>query len=189
MRDNTMKKIFALLFCFLFLLTACSGKEEKPNSTFDESNAVSYVGAGEMTAINILVNSNEFLSADVFVDGHLPVDESGLIENEQGTFAPVASVEITTYAALKEMVYSTYTAETAEKLLNSPAKYAEINGKLYFNMKYDTPSQSAEASEAPEISAEISADGKYSVTVKYGSEETVMVAVDTENGIRLENIY
>ena len=184
-----MKKIFLLLFCFLFLLTACSGKEEKPSSTFDESNAVSYVGAGEMTAINILVNSNELLSAKVFVDGHLPVDESGLIENEQGTFAPVASVDVLTYSQLKEMVYSTYTAQIAEKLLNSPAKYAEINGKLYFNMKYDTPSQSDAASEAPEVSAEISPDGKYVITVKHADGETFMSAVETENGIRLENIY
>ncbi len=188
MRDKNMKKIFAILFCFLFLLTACSGKEDNPSSTFNESNAVSYVGAGEMTAINILVNSNKLLS-EVFVNGHLPVDESGLIENKQGTFAPVASVEITTYAALKEMVYSTYTTETAEKLLNEPAKYVEINGKLYFDMQYDTQEQGNAAAEVPEISAEISADGKYVVSVKYGSEETVMSAVETDEGIRLENIY
>lgn len=184
-----MKKIFLLLFCFLFLLTACSGKEETPSSTFNESNAVSYVGAGEMTAINILVNSNEFLSADVFVDNHLPVDESGLIENEQGRFAPVASVEIATYSALKEMVYSTYTAQAAEKLLNEPAKYVEINGKLYFDMQYYSQVQSNADSEAPEISAQISADGKYVISVKYGENETVMSAVETDNGIRLENIY
>ncbi len=184
-----MKKIIAILFCFLFLMTACTGKEEKPTSTFDESNAFSYVGAGEMTAINILVSSNELLSSKVFVDGHLPIDESGLLETEEGTFAPVASVDITTYAKLEEMVYSTYTQETAEKLLNSPAKYADINGRLYFNMKYDAPSQENASDEAPEVSAEISPDGKYVVTVKYGKEEILMSAVETDNGIRLENIY
>lgn len=184
-----MKKIFLILVCFLFLLTACAGNEGKPSSTFNESNAVSYVGAGEMTAINILVNSNEFLSADVFVDNHLPVDESGLIENEQGCFAPVASSEITTYSALKEMVYSTYTAQTAEKLLNEPAKYVEINGKLYFNMQYYSQVQSNADSESPEISAELSADGKYVITVKHGKTEAVMSAVETDEGIRLENIY
>ena len=184
-----MKKIIALLFCFLFLMTACTGKDEKPTSTFDEANAFSYVGAGEMTAINILVSSNEFLASEVFVDGHLPVDESGLVEHEEGTFAPVASVEISTYEKLKETVYSTYTEETAEKLLNSPAKYAEINGRLYFNMKYDAPSQGKASNETPEVSAEISPDGKYVVTVKYGKEETLMSAVETDNGIRLENIY
>lgn len=184
-----MKKIIALLFCFLFLLTACSGKEEKPTSAFDESNAFSYVGAGEMTAINILVNSNEFLSSNVFVDSHLPIDESGLIETEEGTFAPVASVEISTYEKLEEMVYSTYTVQIAEKLLNSPAKYAEINGKLYFNMKYDAPSQGDASAESPEVSAEISPHGEYVVTVKYGKEETLMSAVNTDDGIRLENIY
>ena len=184
-----MKKIIAILFCFLFLLTACTGKEEPPTSTFDESNAFSYVGAGEMTAINILVNSNAFLASEVFVDGHLPVDESGLIETAEGAFAPVASAEISTYEKLKETVYSTYTEETAEKLLNSPAKYAEINGKLYFNMKYDAPVKENASEESPEISAEISSDGKYVVTVKYSKTETLMSAVETDNGIRLEDIY
>lgn len=184
-----MKKFIALLFCFLFLLTACGGKEETPTSTFDEANALSYVGAGEMTAINILVSSNEFLSSEVFVDGHLPIDESGILETAEGTFAPVASVDIPTYTKLEEMVYSTYTEEAAKKLLNSPAKYAEINGKLYFNMKYVAPSQEKASDESPEISAEISPDGKYVVTVEYGKEEILMSAVETENGIRLEDIY
>lgn len=187
-----MKKIIALAFCLLFILTACSGKTEK-KTEINEDNLASYVGAGEMTLINILVNSNGQFANNVFGNGHLEVDETKSVTNANGTFAPVVSDKYKTLADLKSHLYSTYTQKTADELLTSPAKYVDIDGKLHMNMKY-AETTSANDWSAPVASAIIDSEGKYiiSITVKNekGKETEIEASAVSENGsLKLENIY
>lgn len=140
-----MKRTVIVFISLLFILSACGGKESKENkenttaSTIAESEVAAFVGEGQMTVLRTLINSNEFFVNDVFVASHLPVDKTAAVNNANGTFAPVISDKIKTYADLSDMLKATYTAKTAEKIL-SEQKYLEIDGKLYFNMKYDAES-------------------------------------------------
>lgn len=187
-----MKRIIALAFCLLFILTACSGKTEK-KTELNEDNYASYVGAGEMTLINILINSNGEFANNVFGSNHLPVDETKIITNTEGSFAPVVSDKYKTLDDLRSHLYSTYIQKTADSLLTSPAKYVDIDGKLYMNMKY-ADKNTANDWSAPEVSATIDAEGRYiiSVTVKNekGRKTEIEASAVTENGsLKLENIY
>ena len=140
-----MKRTVIVFISLLFILSACGGKESKENkenttaSTIAESEVAAFVGEGQMTVLRTLINSNEFFVNDVFVASHLPVDKTAAVNNANGTFAPVISDKIKTYADLSDMLKATYTTKTAEKIL-SEQKYLEIDGKLYFNMKYDAES-------------------------------------------------
>lgn len=187
-----MKKIIALAFCLLLILTACSGKSDK-KTEINKDNFASYVGAGEMTLINILVNSNGQFANNVFGSNHLPVDETKTVTNADGTFAPVISDKYQTLADLKSHLYSTYTQETADELLTSPAKYVDIDGKLHMNMKYAEITAANDWS-SPVISASIDTEGKYiiSITVKNekGKDTKIEATAVSENGsLKLENIY
>ncbi|MGN0543328.1 MAG: hypothetical protein ACI4JG_07750 [Acutalibacteraceae bacterium] len=140
-----MKRTVIIFISLLFILSACGGKESKDNkentsaSTIAESEVAAFVGEGQMTVLRTLINSNAFFVNDVYVASHLPVDKSAAVNNANGTFAPVISDKIKTYSDLSDMLKATYTAQTAEKIL-SEQKYLEIDGKLFFNMKYDTES-------------------------------------------------
>ncbi len=188
-----MKKVFALLFSFLLVLSFCSCKDDNVRKV-EEGDLEAFVGAGEITMLNTLVNSNAFFVENVFIANHLPVDTKNLITNEQGTFAPVVSEEIKSYADLKNKLSSTYTEEVVQKLLNSPVKYTEINGKLCFNMAYDKETEPSSDWSNPEISAKISQDGKYAITATVkdsnGKENTLTMSASNINGnIKLDNIY
>ena len=186
-----MKKIIALFFCLIFLLSACSGKTENKTG-LNEDNYASYVGAGEMTLINILVNSNAKFVRDVFVANHLPVDETKTVKDSKGEFAPVVSDEYKTLADLKAHLESTYTKETVDSLL-ADEKYVDIEGKLHFNMKYAESDYNLDWSQ-PEVSASIDAEGRYiiSITVKNekGKDTEFEACAVSENGsLKLEKIY
>lgn len=187
-----MKKIIAILFCLLFSLTACSGQSEKKTEINDD-NLASYVGAGEMTLINILINSNAKFVNEILVADHLPVDETTKITNPQGTFALVVSDEYKTLSDLESRLKSTYTTEAVKSILDNQSKYTDIEGKLYFNMKYAQSDYSNDWS-APEISASLDADGKYliNITIKDAKGKDVLISASavSENGtLKLENIY
>lgn len=183
-----MKKTVALLFCLIFLLSACSNKTE-----FNESNVVSYVGAGEMTVINALVKSNAYFVEDVFVADHLPVDTENTTEISGETYAPVNSEEFATYSDFEERIRSVYSSTAADELLSSD-RYANLDGKLYFNMKYDNAEKySLDWSEAS-TTATINADGKYEITAKIKGgaglpKQITLYAVNEDGNIRLDNIY
>ena len=140
-----MKRTVIIFISLLFILSACGGKESKENkenttaSTIAESEVAAFVVEGQMTVLRTLINSNEFFVNDVFVASHLSVDKTAAVNNANGTFAPVISDKIKTCSDLSDMLKATYTAKTAEKIL-SEQKYLEIDGKLYFNMKYDAES-------------------------------------------------
>lgn len=184
-----MKKITALFFCLLFLLSACSGGKTE----FNESDVISYVGEGEMTVIRTLVSSNAFFVEDVFIADHLPVDEENTVEKPEGTFAPVISEKFKSYSDFEKMLRATYTKAAADKLLGEN-KYTDIDGKLYFNTEYTEPGDySLDWSEA-ECEATVNAEGKYAITVTVKnpigiSKEMPLTAVDENGNLRLENIY
>ena len=181
-----MKKIVAAAICIVLLLTGCSFKPEAPDAN--------YVGEGQMTVLRYLINSNGFLVEDVFVESHLPTESGKDITNENGTFSLVVSDEIGTYADLVTAVESTYTKETAEKILSESDRYAEIDGKLYFNTKYaesDAVDYNWNETDIKVISV---ADGTYEpeVSVKkvHGLKQKFTVkAVTVDGDIRLEDMF
>ncbi len=188
-----MKKIIALLFCFLFVLTACSDKTNTNVTELNEENFASYVGAGEMTLINILVNSNAGFVNDVFIKKHLAVDEKAAITNDLGTFAPVISDSYKTLADLRAHLSSTYTESTVESVLNGHKEYVDIDGKLYLNTNSAATDYGFDWS-SPSISATIGNDGKYEIKITIkdskGKDYDVTAYAVTENGsLKLENIY
>lgn len=188
-----MKKILALFLCILFIFAGCSSKNDTEKSTIKDSVVEGYVGEGTKTALRVLINSNAFLVENVFVKNHLPVDADKSVTNENGTFAPVVSDKILTYKDLENAVNSTYTKDVAEKLLGEK-RYFEIDGKLYFDMKYDK--ESDYNLDWSEFEAEFSAidENSYSIeiTVRNAKGRKTVVnasAVTADGSIRLDNIY
>ena len=185
-----MKKIIALAFCLLFIFTACSGNGEKPVE-INEDNFATYVGAGEMTLINILVKSNADIVETILIKGHLPVDETKTVKNGSEVFALVNSEEIKTLADLKTRLASIYVENSVDEIIAD--KYKDIDGKLYFNLKYKTSDYSIDWS-SPIASATIEADGRYKIdiTVKdeKGKDRNITAYAVSENGnLKLETIY
>lgn len=186
-----MKKIVIALLLILCVFSGCSA--QKSVDLTDETNVAAYIPAGQMTVLEFLVESNRFFVEEVFVANHLPVDENATIKNEQGTFAPVVSDKIKTYSELDEMLNATYTAETVAKLL-SEKKYVEINGKLYFDMKFAKDFSYEYDWSEYEISSSAAAGEKFELTVtvrnaKHKKSEITLSAATVDGNIRLENIY
>ncbi len=181
-----MKKIFAAAICIALLLTGCSLKPDALDAN--------YVGEGQMTVLRYLIKSNGFLVEDVFVENHLPTESGKDITNESGTFSPVVSDEIGTYADLVTAVESTYTKEAAEKILSQSDRYAEIDGKLYFNTKYaESDAEDYDWNET-DIKVISVADGTYeleiSVKKTHGLKQKFTVkAVTVDGDIRLEDMF
>ena len=186
-----MKKFVIALLLILCVFSGCSA--QKPIDLSDESNVAAYIPAGQMTVLELLVESNRFFVEEVFVANHLPIDESKTINNENGSFAPVVSDKIGSYSKLENMLKSTYTDAITEKLL-SEKKYVEINGKLYFDMQYKNSfSYELDWSEY-KISSSTAVGEKFEITVtarnaKHKKTEITLSAVNVDGNIRLENIY
>lgn len=188
-----MKKVLLLILCFLFVFAGCSDKKDTESPTIKDSVVESYIGEGTKTALRVLINSNAFLVEEVFIKNHLPVDSDKSVKNEGGTFAPVVSDKIKTYSDLENAVISTYTKEVAEKLLGEK-RYVEIDGKLYFDMKFDKASDYD--TDWTDFEAEFSASGEDSysieITVKNAKGRKTVInasAVTVDGSIRLDNIY
>ena len=191
--DAYMKKILILMLCIAFVFAGCSNNSNEEMPTIKDSAIESYIGEGTKTALRALVNSNAFLVEEVFVKGHLPVDTDKTVTNDNGTFAPVVSDKIHSYEDLKNNVYSTYTKEIADELMNEN-RYVEIDGKLYFDMKFNK--DSGYITDWSDFETEIASDGedKYSIEIAVKSEKGKKIiinasAVTIDGSIRLENIY
>ncbi len=188
-----MKKILPLILLILIAFAGCSDNSSKGNPTMKDSAIENYIGEGTKTALRVLVKSNAFLVEEVFVKNHLPVDADKSLINENGTFAPVISDKVHSYDDLKKTVYSTYTKETADKLL-SEKRYVEIDGKLYFDMKFDTNSGYTVDWSDFETEISLSGEDKYSIEItaknEKGRKKIINAsAVTIDGSIRLENIY
>lgn len=182
-----MKRIIAAIICVMFLLGGCAPKAP------DVLDA-NYVGEGQMTVLRYLIKSNAFVVEEIFIESGLPTESGKDITNENGTYSPVVSDTVGSYAELKEILESVYTKETADKILNESDRYAEIDGKLYFNTKYaETQAEDYDWSE-PEIKVISVNDGTYEleVTIKKSngfSHKLTVKAVTVDGDIRLENMY
>ncbi len=188
-----MKKIIPLILLILIVFAGCSDSGNKENPTVKDSAIENYIGEGTKTALRVLVKSNAFLVEEVFVKNHLPVDADKFLTNENGTFAPVISDKVHSYDDLKKTVYSTYSKEIADKLLGEK-RYVEIDGKLYFDMKFDK--DSGYTTDWTDFETEITSNGedKYSIEIivknEKGRKKTINAsAVTIDGSIRLENIY
>ncbi len=124
-----MKKFISIFLLTVMLICAFSGCGE----TKDEV----YIGEGKMTVLRSLIATNGFIADEIFGAAHLPVDMEKKITRGNQTFAPVVSDRIGSYAELETLLKSVYTEEIANKLLNEPKKYVEIDGILYFDVQFE----------------------------------------------------
>lgn len=183
-----MKKIISLTLLFVLILAVFSGCGSS------DKNEV-YIGEGKMTVIRSLISSNGFLANEVFGATHLPVDTSKTVTQGSQTFAPVFSEKITTYAELEALVKSTYVEAVADRLLNEPKKYVEIDGKLYFDLQYDqTEKAKYDWSSFESEFKKLNDDGTYLFKVKLkkanGFKTSVKISVsDTDGTLRLCEFY
>lgn len=181
-----MKKIISAAICIVLLLTGCSLKPDALDAN--------YVGEGQMTLLKYLIKSNGFLVEDVFVESHLPTESGKDITNESGTYALVASDEIGTYDELRTTLEATYTKEAADKILSQSDRYAEIDGKLYFNTKYAESDAEDYDWNKTDIKVISVANGTYELEVSvkkvHGLKQKFTVkAVTVDGDIRLENMF
>lgn len=182
-----MKKIIMILLCILFIFAGCSG-----NSNDDP--LANYVGEGQMTVLRYLINSNAYLVEEVFIENPLPTESGQNITNENGTFALVASDKISSMADLRSLLEATYTKEAADKILAESDRYAEIDGKLYFNTKYSMEHGEDCNWSEPEIEVISVSDDTYVLEVTIKNErgwkhKLDVTAVTVDGDIRLENMY
>ena len=187
-----MKKFIALIFCILFLFTACSDKTDN-KTEINEDNYASYVGAGEMTLINILVKSNGEFVSNLFIKNHLPIDETKAVKNNIGVvFAPVNSEKYKTLADLKSHLSSIYCEKSVNDIIGD--KYADIDGTLHFNTEYKESDYYKLDWSEPDVFASIEADGRYKldITVKDAKGKDCVItgyAVNENGSLKLETIY
>lgn len=125
-----MKKLISVFLAVLFIFAAFSGCGNA------EKDKV-YIGEGKLTVLRSLVSSNGFIADEIMGSGHLPVDMSKTVTQDDKTFAPVVSDKIGSYAELEALLSSVYTDDVVNTLLNEPKKYAEIDGALYFDIQYN----------------------------------------------------
>ena len=142
-----MKKTIALLLvaAAVFAFAGCNVKEQILEETTTEDYEIAYdpdivVDTGvKETLLNVYLKSHAKLVEDVFVLSHLPVDKSAAIVHNGVNYAPVTDkAEYKTYGELMTKLESLYTKEAITELLGNPAIYAEIDGKLYYNLDYSS---------------------------------------------------
>ncbi len=182
-----MKKITAILLSALLLLTVCFG--------CGNSNNDIYIGEGKMTLIRSLITANGFIADEIFGSGFLAYDASQSVTQGSQTFAPVVSEKISTYAELESLIRSTYVESVAEKLLDEPKKYVEIDGKLYIDLQYARTEEAEYDWSAFETQLQkVNEDGSYLLKVKLkktnGFKTTLKINVSDEDGmLRLCDFY
>lgn len=122
-----MKKIIAFVLCFaiVFLFAGCKADELRPEE---------YISEAALTQCRIRVMANQRFYNDVFVLGHLKVDESKKFEKDGKTYAPVADSLYQNYQELKDDLSQTYTSECVDRILKTYNYYADVDGKLCFDM-------------------------------------------------------
>ncbi|MEE1012084.1 MAG: hypothetical protein U0L11_08660 [Acutalibacteraceae bacterium] len=190
-----MKRFVLVFFAILFLFTGCAGNDtSKSEPTTVDVFSPNYVSEGQKTALMTLVSTNAMFVEDVFVEKFLPADESKIISDENGSFAPVNSDIFKTYEELSQAIYETYTDEAAKNILAEFDMYKDIYGVLYINTKANTIKAKNYDWSNPEIEIVTVSEGSYEfkVTVKTEKGKDFVFdakAVTVDGNIRLENIY
>lgn len=128
-----MKKFTALFVALVmaFGLCACESNTIEKDGEF---NPDSYISEAQLSIFINYVNLNQEFYNDVFVLGHLEADTENIIEKDGKTWVPVTDTKFKSYDELVEALYGTYTDEAAEKILSDYPIYADIDGKLYYDM-------------------------------------------------------
>lgn len=123
-----MKKVLSLFFCLIILASFASCG----------SNMDKYIPEAQYVSLALEIDTNQYLYNEVFVLGHLPVDETKTIEQKGKTYALVTDDTYTTMDALKETLRSVYTDEGTDLILKEHNCYKEIDGKLYYDLSAES---------------------------------------------------
>ncbi len=124
-----LKKIIAFFMCLALALTftGCKAEELRPEE---------YISEAALTQCRIKVMANQRFYNDVFVLGHLKVDEGKKFKKDGKTYAPVVDGLYHSYQDLKNDLDQTYTNDCVDKILKTYDCYIDIDGKLCFDMSF-----------------------------------------------------
>lgn len=122
-----LKKTTAFLICLIMLLLLSGCKSE-------EIRADEYISEAAVTQCRIKVSANQRFYNDIFVLGHLKVDESKKFEKDGKTYAPVTDSLYHSYQELKDDLAQTYTPECVDNILKTYNYYADIDGVFCFDL-------------------------------------------------------
>lgn len=187
-----MKKTIALLLSLCFILLAgCSGGES--DTVTDNTDPDTYVGAGLLTSLKVLLYSNENFVNNVFICGTLDYDKDKRTETDSGTYYSVVSDSFKSLSELEAAVRSTYTEEAANKLL-SDGKYIQSGGDFAVDGSKLTVSATPLAWDIEAVQAKMTSDTECELSVPSASEnsesETATVTAVLVDGVwLLDDIY
>lgn len=184
-----MKKSIALLLAVcLILLAGCSGGES--DAVTDNTDPDTYVGAGLLTSLKVLLYSNENFVNNVFICGTLPFDKGDSMETGSGFYHRVVSDSFKSLSELEAAVRSTYTEEAASKLLGE-GKYIQSDGFFGVDNSKLTSSEKPLSWDIEATSAKMISDTEceLSVPVTNGSKTATVTAVLVDGVWLLNDIY
>ena len=183
-----MKKrlIIPLLLCLALVLSACGMDAFDPDE---------YVGEGLLTLFGIEVDNNQYFYNEVFVLGHLKVDESKSVKKDGKTYAPVTDKRINTYDELKRLLSEIYTEDAVMDILENYDFYKDIDGKLYYDLSdKDNTRKGYKWERMKDVAPEIESREENTYVMEYkfacGKKDELdeFTFVRTENGYRLTKL-
>lgn len=178
-----MKRIIALAAVIMLFFTAC-GKDE-----FDPET---YISPGQLSRYGMMVDTNQMMYNDVFVLGHLDIDESAVFKKDGKTYAPVKSDIYKSYDILKGVLETVYTDECVKDILETYDFYKDIDGVLCYDMSdADNTRTGTKWVRNPDIEAEVEEkeDGRCVLEYRFdcGKKDEIdeFEFVNTDKGYRL----
>ncbi len=183
-----MKRKIVSVLCLLAIAVS-AGCSRVPA----EKDINSYVGEGIIMTAQLLFDGNEALVNNVFVYSHLPIDKNDTVTQNGKTYAAVKSDSYSSYANIVSTVNAVYTTEESEKILKEYDFYADINGKLYFDLSKDFEASDGVDFDSLNAKPVSSENGEYifSVPCKAGKKKsaTEMKVVSANGDWRLNEMY
>lgn len=182
-----LKKAICLLFSFLIIISLCACTEKEA-----VVNPDNYISDAAVTQCGTIIDSNQMLYNEVFVLGHLSVDEKKSIEKDGKKYAPVTDNRFSSYADLADLVNMLYTEDCAKSILKTYNYYKDIDGVLYYDLSCKEKIQSGlkwERSSDEEVELEKKIDESYTLEFFFVSGKKdcrqEFVFVKTDSGYRL----
>ena len=184
-----MKKrlvVLPLLLCLAIALCSCE---------IDEFDPDKYVGEGVLAAFGVLVDQNQIYYNDVFVLGHLEIDENKTVKKDGKTYALVTDDKYASYEELKSRMLATYTPDCVNDILDNYDFYRDIDGALYYDLSdKDNTRQGYKwervREEAPEFEGKT--DNTYTMEYKFvcgkRDELTEFTFLRVDQGYRLTKL-